>query len=348
MSHSPSGPADPAHDTLLLSDHDIAALLDMPSCIDVMADALGTLARGDSTLPLRTVMRLPGTTNAFAAMPAIHGAGDGASLGAKIITVFPGNLDTPFDSHIGAVLLFDARHGRLLAIADASSITAIRTAAVSGLATRLLARQDAHELAILGAGVLALPHLDAIRAVRPVTCVRVWSRSGVRAHEWAERVRSERDLGGVDLVVYDRAEDAVRGADVVCTVTSARAPVLHGDWLAEGAHVNAVGASMRDARELDTAAVARARLFVDRRESARAEAGDFLIPRAEGAIDDAHIQGELGELVLGAIPGRRDDREITLFKSLGLAVEDVAALAFVHARARAAGRGVAVRLGGLR
>jgi len=332
-------------ETLLLSGRDVRALLPMNECIEVMEGALRSVTDGSSVLPLRTVMRLDGTPNAFAAMPAVVGKGAGASLGAKIITVFPGNDATPYDSHIGVVLLFDAEHGKLLAIADASSITAIRTAAVSGLATRLLAREDAKELAILGAGVLAMPHLEAVRCVREIRRVRVWSRSGDRAKEFAARARKQ---FGVEVVVAASAREAVEGADVICTITAARTPVLEGAWLAPGAHVNAVGASLPSARELDTAAVVRSRLFVDRRESTMSEAGDFLIPRSEGAITDAHILGELGDLLAGSVKGRVNRDDITLFKSLGLAVEDVAALRYIHSQAIAAGVGTRVALGGLR
>ena len=334
---------------LLLTDHDVVALLPMPTCIDLMADVLGQLATGTAVLPLRTVLHLGDTTNAFASMPAIVGSGTGASLGAKVITVFPGNDATPFDSHIGVVLLFDVEFGRLLAIADASSITAIRTAAVSGLATRLLANADASTLAILGAGVLAMPHLAAVSAVRAIRRVFVWSRSGVatsgRVQRFATRAREQ---FGVEVVTCASVEDAVRDADVVCTLTSSREPVLEGRWLRPGVHVNAVGASVRTARELDTHAVARARLFGDRRESVLAESGDVLMPIAEGAIDEAHLLGELGEIVLGRVVGRASHSDITIFKSLGLAVEDVAALRFIHTRALATGRGISVELGGHR
>jgi len=332
-------------DTLLLSGEDVLTLLPMRECIGVMERALRSVAEGAAALPLRTVMRLAGTPNAFATMPAVLGEGAGASIGAKVITVFPGNDATPWDSHIGVVLLFDAEHGSLLAIADASSITAIRTAAVSGLATRLLAKPDARELALLGAGVLAMPHLDAICCVRPIRRVRVWSRSAPRAHEFATRARPRQDI---EVVVCESAADAVDGAEVICTITAARTPVLAGSWLSPGAHVNAVGASIPTARELDTAAVKRARLFVDRRESATHEAGDFLIPRSQGAIDDAHILGEIGDLLTGSVTGRASAGDITLFKSLGLAVEDVAALRHVQDKARASGAGVSVALGGRR
>ena len=332
-------------ETLLLSDVDVRALLPMKECIGVMERALRSVTDGSSVLPLRTVMRLDRTPNAFAAMPAVVGKGAGASLGAKIITVFPGNDATPYDSHIGVVLLFDAEHGKLLAIADASSITAIRTSAVSGLATRLLAREDAKELAILGSGVLAMPHLEAVRCVRDIKRVRVWSRSGDRAKEFAARARKQFD---VEIVVSSTAREAVEGADVICTITAARTPVLEGAWLSPGAHVNAVGASLPSARELDTAAVVRSRLFVDRRESTLSEAGDFLVPRSEGAITDAHILGELGDLLAGSVKGRVNRDDVTLFKSLGLAVEDVAALRHIHGKAVATGTGTSVALGGLR
>jgi len=330
-----------APQTLLFSDHDVRTLLPMRECIGVMEEALRSLHEGSSVLPLRTVIRISGSPNAFATMPAVVGK----VSGAKIITVFPGNDATPFDAHIGVVLLFDGEHGTLLAIGDASSITAIRTSAVSGLATRLLAREDARELALLGAGVLALPHIEAVRCVRDIRRVRVWSRNSARAQEFVARARKKLDL---ELLVSPSAREAVEGADVVCTITAARTPVLEGAWLAPGTHVNAVGASLPSARELDTAAVVCARLFVDRRESALNEAGDFLIPRGEGALTDAHILGDLGDLLAGKLQGRTRPDEITLFKSLGLAVEDVAALRYIHQRARASGAGLPVALGGLR
>lgn len=335
----------PRMTTLLLSHLDVARFLPVPDCIDVMADALRSVAEGKAQLPLRTVLRLEGTPNAFGTMPAIVGKGSQAAIGAKVITVFPGNEATPFDSHIGVVLLFDAAHGTLLAIADASSITAIRTAAVSGLATRLLANDDASELALLGAGVLALPHLQAVCAVRPIRKVRVWSRSGARAEAFAERARRH---SSAEIVVSSTAREAVAGADVVCTITGARTPILEGAWLAPGTHVNAVGASLPVARELDASAVARARMFVDRRESTLKESGDFLFARDEGAIDDSHIRGELGDVLLKRVAGRKERGDITLFKSLGLAVEDVAALRHIYTQALAAGAGTAVSLGGLR
>lgn len=328
--------------TLILTQAEIPALLPMSECIDAMAEVLATVARGDATLPLRSMLFLPDSPNIFALMPARLGAPP--CVGVKVITVFPGNHAAGLDSHQGAVLLFDTEHGRLLAVLDATSITAIRTAAVSAVATRLLAREGADSLALLGAGVQARTHLEAIRLVRPVRDVRIWSRTRASA----ERLAAEaRDRWGIEATVAATAADAVRDAAIVCTVTSSREPVLRGEWLSPGAHVNAVGTATRTARELDTAAVVRARLFVDRRESALAEPGDIIVPLAEGAIAPDHIVAEIGELLLGA-PGRRSDDEITLFKSLGLAVEDLAAAHRLYERARREKRGTWLELGGAR
>jgi ornithine cyclodeaminase len=276
-------------------------------------------------------------------MPAYLGRP--GAVGVKVISVFPGNDGTVLDSHQGAVLLFEIEHGRLVAIMDASAITAIRTAAVSGVATRALARADAADLAILGSGVQAMTHLEAMCLARPISRVRVWSRSGDRARDFA-RQGSERFEVAIEPV--ESAEHAVAGAGIICTVTAAREPVLRGDWLAPGCHINAVGASLPTARELASDAVRRSRLYVDRRESALNEAGDILFPTREGTITADHIVGELGDLLLGRIAGRRSPKEITLFKSLGLAVEDVAAAHHVYHKAIADGMGTRVELGGER
>jgi ornithine cyclodeaminase len=335
--------------TLVLTDRDVRALLTVRECIDVMAGAFSSLAKGDAVQPLRTVVRVGEGPNAFASMPAVVGTGVAASLGAKVITVFPGNDATPYDSHIGVVLLFDAEFGRLLALADASSITAIRTAAVSGLATRLLSREDAETVAILGAGVLALPHLEAMCAVRPIRRATIWSPSAVQQGSRAMALAAAaRDVLGVSVEVCDSVESAVRAADIVCTLTASRTPVLHGNWLREGTHVNAVGASIRTARELDSATVQRAEFFADRRESVLAESGDFLIPLSEGLIDERHLRAELAELVTGTHAGRSSRAALTVFKSLGLAIEDVAALRHIHTRASERGVGLSINLGGLR
>jgi alanine dehydrogenase len=320
---------------------DVPALLPMGECVDVMAKALAGLARGEVLMPLRSVMWLPERVGALGTMPAY--AGDRNVMGLKVISVFPGNHGTEFDSHQGAIMLFETKNGRPLAIVDATSVTAIRTAAVSGVATRLLAREGAGDLAILGSGTQARVHLEAMRLVRPIRRVRVWSRNRDHAALFAAR---EGQRHGLTVETSATAQDAVADADVICTTTSSAEPVLKGEWIAPGAHINAVGSSVPFARELDTTAVVRSRLFVDRRESTVNEAGDFLFPKKEGVIGDDHIQGEIGEVLIGRVPGRRSADEITLFKSLGLAIEDVASAHHVYTKALESGRGTRIALGG--
>jgi ornithine cyclodeaminase len=238
-------------------------------------------------------------------------------------------------------LLFEADTGRLSSLMDGGSITAIRTAAVSAVATDALATKDAAELAILGAGVQGRRHLEAIAAVRPLRRVRIWSRSPEHAKKLADDAAS---LAKATIEPAASVEAAVRDADIVVTATASREPLVQRAWLKDGAHLNAVGASTPTNREIDTATVAAASLFVDRRESALNEAGDVLIPIQEGAIAEDHIQAELGDVLIGKHPGRRSTTELTLFKSLGLAVEDVASAAFVAGRARAAGLGQTVQM----
>jgi ornithine cyclodeaminase len=243
------------------------------------------------------------------------------------------------------VLLFGTEHGEIQAIVDASAITAIRTAAASGVATQLLARQDAENLAILGSGVQATSHLEAMLLARTIRRVRIWSRTPARAQRFARLVAEKH---GVHIQPVLTARDAVQNADIICTTTAAPDPVLLGEWLSPGTHINAVGSSLPFTRELDTAAMVRSRLFVDRRESTLNEAGDFLMPLQEGAIDEGHIQGEIGEILLGQNPGRGSPEEITLFKSLGLAVQDLASARYVYRAARDRGLGSTVELGGAR
>lgn len=328
-------------DTLIVNQAEVPRLLPMKECIDVMARAFAALARGEANVPLRQIVWLPDRSGALGLMPA-HLTGM-AAIGLKAVTFFPHNEGTELDSHQGAVLLFEAGRGRLLAVIDATSVTAVRTAAVSALATRLLAREDAGDLALVGSGVEARTHLEAMLLVRKIRRVRVASKTPDRARAFAER--ESRKLG-IAVTPCTSVREAVSGADIVCTVTSAREPVLSGEWLSPGAHVNAVGSSVASARELDTAAVVRSRLFVDRMESAVAEAGDFLIPKKEGALSDTHIVGELGGVLIGDVQGRTAPEDVTLFKSVGLAIEDLAAAQHIYAKARGSGFGKFVELGG--
>jgi ornithine cyclodeaminase len=312
----------------VLDEHDVRRLLPMTDCIDLMAEALGSLARNEAFNPLRFVTRPPDHASLMGLMPARRG-GATPLWALKALTIVPGNSARGLDSHQGFVALFGGDDGEPKAIMNAGAITAVRTAAVSGLATRLLAREDATTLAILGTGTQGRSHLEAMRAVRDFDRVLVWSASG-------------RSLDGAESVAT--AEEAVRAADVLCTVTASAEPVVRREWLKPGVHVNAVGSSIPTARELDSQTVADAALYVDRRESTLNEAGDFLTPQREGLVGPEHIRGELGELVLGTVEGRRSDDEITLFKSLGIAVEDLAAAEHVLARAEAEDAGTVVSL----
>jgi ornithine cyclodeaminase len=328
---------------LIVNQKEVTELLPMHECIEVMEETLAAVARGQAVLPLRPVMRLPELGGGLGMMPSYLGNID--AIGLKVITVFHGNHGTKYDSHQGAVLLFESKHGQMLSIMDATSITAIRTAAVSGVGTKLLSRENSRSLAILGSGVQARTHLAAMRLVREITDVRVWSRDRDRALGFAER---ESKRHGVAIAVAADVKSAVNGADIVCTTTGSRDPILEGQWLSLGTHINAVGSSIAVARELDATAVKMSSLFVDRRESTLNEGGDFLIAKQEGAVDNSHILGELGEILTGQVRGRRNPDEITLFKSLGLAVEDLASANHIYKKAIASGAGTLVELGGER
>jgi ornithine cyclodeaminase/alanine dehydrogenase-like protein (mu-crystallin family) len=318
---------------LVLSYDDVARLLPMGECIEVMEEALGALARGEMYLPLRFVVRPPDAAGFIGLMPAYRG-GESPAFALKALNVMPDNPRLRgLDAHQGGVLLSDGESGEPVAFLNASAITEIRTAAVSAVATRALAREDARELAILGAGVQARSHLEAMRTVRDFESVRIYSRS-------PEHARALADDGSASAV--ESAEEAVREADVVVTATSSPEPVLARGWVKSGAHINAVGACLPNIRELDSETVADAAFFTDRRESAENEAGDYVLALKEGAIEPGHIRAELGEVVAGMAPGRSSDDEITIFESLGLAIEDLAAADHVVRRARAEGVGVDV------
>ena len=320
---------------LVLNHSEVEQLLPMSECIAAMEGAFTALARGEAHQPLRTIFRPPEVKGVLAMMPTFR-EGPSPLFGLKAICVFPGNVAIGKDAHQGGVMLFDGATGELLAMINASAITAIRTAAVSGLATRLLARSDAADLAIIGAGVQARPHLLAMNCVRPLKRVRIASRNFLSAQKFAQ----EMQLQFPNLIEpVETVEAAVRGADIIVTATTSRDPVLQREWISPGAHINAIGTFSPRAREIDTATIVDASLFVDRRESALNEAGDYLIAAQEGAIGPEHIRADLGEVVTGAHPGRRSADEITLFKSLGLAIEDLAAAAHVYRKASEQGVG---------
>ena len=316
---------------LVLSESDVRTLLDMESCIAAMEDVLAALARDEVTMPLRFVVRPP-AEQLLGLMPA-HRGGAAPLFSLKEVVIAPGNSARGLDPHQGAVLLHDGETGVLEAVANASAITEIRTAAVSAVATKLLARPGARRVAILGAGVQARSHAIAMRTVVEDAELRIWSRNP--AHAEALALESHAVVGAT-------VEEALDGAEVVCTCTSSREPIVRRGWIAPGTHVNAVGSSIPTARELDADLIAGAALFVDRRESTINESGDYLGAVEEAGIGPEHIRAELGELLIGAAAGRRDDDEVTVFKSLGLAVEDLAAAALCVERARERGIGTEV------
>lgn len=320
---------------LILTHDEVQQLLPMDECIGVMREALSALATGQVYQPLRTAIRPPGAAGLLGLMPAYR-SGARAVYGLKAVCVFPGNAAQGRDAHQGAVMLFSAETGELMAMLNASAVTAIRTAAVSGVATDLLAREDAIELAIIGAGVQARAHLIAMACVRPIRRVRVASRDFSHAMQFAQETRYHL-LAPIDPA--ETVEEAVSGADIIVTATTAAEPILKREWLAPGVHVNAVGSSIASAREIDTATMAAAALFVDRRESTLNESGDYLFAAREGAIDPEHIRAEIGEVLIGAKPGRTADDELTVFKSLGLAIEDLAAADYAYRKAQQTGVG---------
>jgi ornithine cyclodeaminase len=326
---------------LFLNEHDVHEQFEMRSALPLMREALATLARGDAVLPLRSMVKLPDGSGILGLMPGYLGAPQ--SFGLKVVSVMPGNHGTGYESHQGVVMLFGVEHGEPLAVIDASAITEIRTAAVSGAVTQALARPDAGDLALLGSGAQARSHLAAMAVGRTLRRVRVWSRTPANAERFA---REQGVLLGMAIEVCADAAAAVRGADLVCTTTSASTPVLRGEWLSPGAHVNAVGACFANSRELDANAVARSRFFTDRRESCLAEAGDFRLARDEGAIGDAHLLGEVGDVFTGKLAGRTGPLDVTVFESLGIAVEDLASAHHLLARARETGAGQWLEWGG--
>jgi ornithine cyclodeaminase/alanine dehydrogenase-like protein (mu-crystallin family) len=313
---------------LILNEHEVEHLLTMRECIGVMEEALASLARGEVHNPLRSVVRASGANGFLGLMPAFRG-GDTPLFALKEVCIFPGNPVRGLDTHLGAVLLHNGETGELMGVMNAAAITAIRTAAVSAVATRLLARENARSLAIIGAGVQGRTHLEAIPLVRNIDDIRIVSRSRAKAEA----------LAGKAVRVVESVEEAVRGADIIVTATSSREPIIKREWIANGVHINAVGSSIAAARELDGATVAAASFFIDRRESTVNESGDYLSALREGAIGEDHIRGEIGDILIGKASGRTSPEEITIFKSLGLAVEDLASAEFLFEKASREGTG---------
>jgi ornithine cyclodeaminase len=321
-------------DIRVLRGHQVRALLPMSECIELMHRTMTAVSEGRAVLPLRSVLVMPNGRGMMGNMPGF--LADPECFGVKLVSLMPHNKPPQYSSHLGLVLLFESAHGRPVALLDAAEITAIRTAAASGLATRLLARADAGDLALLGAGEQAQSHLAAMLAVRTLRRVRVWARDAGKATAFAT---AESARHGVAIETSATVQKAVAGADIICTLTKAREPILLGDWLMPGIHLNVVGSSIATAAEIDTAAVVKARFFVDYRDSTIHEGGEYLRALRAQAITPDHILAEIGEVANGSKPGRQSANDVTLYKSLGIAPQDLAAAHYILEQARARGVG---------
>lgn len=324
--------------TLILNHDEVVELLPMKECIAVMREALIALDAGEAHQPLRTIIKPPAAKGVMGLMPAYMSQGISggtsdhqAAFGLKAICVFNGNPARGLDSHQGGVLLFSAETGELQAMMNASAITAIRTAAVSGVATDLLARAEAGNLALIGTGVQAHAHLAAMAEVRSVKRCRVASRHVENASKFADEMKGNFSIA---FEPVETVEEALDGADLIVTATTAVEPIVKREWISAGSHLNLVGSSFAKAREVDSATMAAASLFVDRRESTINEAGDYLMAVRDGVIGAEHIRAELGEVLTGKKPGRTSPAEMTLFKSLGIAIEDLFAAEYLYRRAK--------------
>ncbi|WP_114953519.1 ornithine cyclodeaminase family protein [Sphingosinicella terrae] len=302
----------------------VVRLLSYEACIPLMRDAMIALSTGRTRQLLRGIVDLD-EGRAFGVMP---GAMLDDGFGAKLVSIFPDNVARGGLSHQGVVVLFDGRTGAPAAFVEGGELTAIRTAAASAAATDALARADARRLAILGTGEQAWRHVEAIRHVRRLERVTIWGRAPERAAALAQRVRGS----GIAAEALPTAQAAARDADILCTVSAASDPILLSLWVADGAHINAVGSSRAGPAEIDDDLVARARFFADHREGVLAQGGEFLRAKAAGLIDDSHVLGEIGEVMAGTLAGRRADTDVTIYKSLGSIVQDLAAARYVVER----------------
>ena len=298
---------------------EVARRLTCERCIRIVRQAMIALSRGETRQLLRSIIPLA-DGRLFGIMPGAMG--EHAVFGAKLISVFPDNFAKGIQSHQGVVVLFDPESGAPVCVLHAGEITAIRTAAASAVATDVLARKDARRLALLGYGEQAGTHARAVQKVRSLESVVVWGRSPERARAFAERMQPQL---GVPCRSAEKVQDAVAEADVVCTLTAAYDPILKGEWVRPGTHVNVVGSGYAGPAEIDNDLVVRSRFIVDSRESVLQQGGEFLRAKKAGLIGDDHIVGEIGQVLTGEIAGRRSPEEITIYKSLGHVVQDLSA-----------------------
>lgn len=318
---------------------DVERLLPVGACVDVMRQAMIATSAGNVTLPIRQFMPIPGAAGKLAIMPGT--LGDPACFGIKLVCKYDRPHGDPLGTHVGMVMLFDSVKGIPLAMIEGSSLTAIRTSATSALATDILARKDAKRLAIIGNGEQAMRHVHAICAVRDITNVSIWGRDLERAEGFAKEVNA---VTGLATAAASSTVEAVQDADIICTTTSAKEAVLLGKNLKPGQHLNLVGSAIPTTAEVDDEAVARGRFYVDYREAAMAAAGELLGAIERGVVTEDHIMGEIGEVADGKVPGRQNDDEITIYKSLGVASQDLAAAHAVYMMAEAENGGTTIEL----
>lgn len=321
---------------ILIDRETVHAQLDMRTCIDWLRPAMIALAHGQTRQLLRGIIDLD-AGRAFGVMPGALGVG--AAFGAKLISIYPENFYRGKQTHQGVVALFDPVDGAPVALVHAGEITAIRTAAASALATGALARPDATRLAVLGYGEQAEQHVMAMACVREIADVRVWGRSPERTADFAARVGART---GLRLTAAANVRDAVDGADIVCTTTASVEPILLGEWIAPGTHLNLVGSSRAGPVEVDHALVVRSRFFADHREGVLKQGAEFLRAKEAGLVGDDHVLGDIGSVLAGDLPGRTSDADVTAYKSLGSIVQDLACAWRLYERAQAEGFGVHV------
>ncbi len=305
---------------------DIGRELTTRTCIELMQEVLMDERRGGCVQYLRTAITLP-NGNVLGLMPGYYGKG---YFGAKVISVYPGNAREGYPSHQGQIVLFGAAHGEVLAVLDAMSITRIRTGAVSAAASLALANPGAQTLAILGCGEQGHSHLAAMAEVFPLQRVCCWDIVPAAAERLAAAARER----GLEAGACCDVAEAVKDADIICTLTPSKEPILHSDWVKDGAHINAVGACAPAARELDSDLMARSLVYCDNRESIEKESGDFLIPLQEGRYDETHLLGPVGDVLLGQLAGRKGPQDVTVFDAVGMAVEDMACAIRLYEQAK--------------
>lgn len=319
---------------IILSKDEVAKLLPMRTAIDLVRKAMIETSEGRATLPLRHIMPLS-EANKLGIMPGAMDDPD--CFGVKLISLYPNNPASGRSSHLGLMVLFEKEFGTPIAIMDAGIITAIRTAAASAVATRVLSTDNAQVLTVIGTGEQAEFHVQSMLAVRDIGEIRIVGRNVARATKFVDRIKDTYDL---TIKAGANVQDAVDGVDIVCTVTSAHETVLRGDWVQAGTHVNAVGASVPSMREIDENLLVKSALFVDYRPSAFAQAGDIIAALESGAITKSHIIGEIGEVLSSKVRGRGNVEEITLYRSLGIAAQDLICAHHVMTQAKADGIGI--------